>query len=211
MTVALPKVPRTPPRRPLTAQPDEFVNWGDPLVRVLRTTGDHVVPWNRLRTFGPLPGCRWDPQPDGPAAEHAPEGVGYQAADLMTCVAEVFQASRLVDTLTGSPHAVFWTPVRPLRLLDLTGTWALRSGAATALGAAPKSTTRAWVRAIRADLPEVDGLLASSTMTGGATVTLFTPATDAFPEAPDSTVPLAGALGLALLAPMVRRIGYGVI
>jgi len=45
--------------------------------------GEHVLPWNTLRTYGPLPSMRWDPHP-GPQPISAVEGVLYAAADIAT-------------------------------------------------------------------------------------------------------------------------------
>jgi hypothetical protein len=132
---------------------------------------------------------RWEPHPE-PLGEHH-EGVLYSATELGTALAEVFQATRLVDTISGLPHATAWQPTRPLRLLNLTKGWALRNGAASALGAAPRSTCRAWARTIATTWPELDGLWVTSTMTGHHSVVLWNPAGDSFPAAPEFSRPLA--------------------
>ncbi|MEZ5098103.1 MAG: RES domain-containing protein [Nocardioides sp.] len=127
-------------------------------------------------------GLRWEPQPP-PPADHPGNGVLYAATDTTTAFAEVFQARR---ALTLSPARLLsgWQPTRPLRLLDLTGGWAIRQGASASLHAAPRSTCRAWARAIRAELPDLDGLYPPSTWTLRPMVVLFAPAGSAFPAGP---------------------------
>lgn len=204
--MTLPKVPAAPPQ-PLSALPSDERRWAAPLVRVIRTQGDYLVPWNDLRRYGPLAGMRWEPHPP-PAQAHSKIGVSYQAADLATALAEVWQSTRIIDTATQAPTAFIWTPTRPLRLLDVTGTWPLRMGAAAALTAAPRPVCCAWARQIRASLPYLDGLHAHSTMTGASTVALFT--AEAFPAAPDAVIPLDSDLGVALSELIAEHIGYAV-
>ncbi len=203
------KVPASPPGR-LTCDPGDVLSFTDPLWRIHRTSGPHVAPWSSPRRFGPLSSMRFDPHPDGPPTLHADTGVLYNATDIATAVAEVFQRARVVDTTSGSPNLVGWRPTRPLRLLDLTGTWALRNGAAFALVTAPRSVCRSWARAIH-DRFELDGLYASSTMTGAANVVLWHRSVDAVPAAPEFSRPLAHPITWSLLARAARDIGYGLI
>lgn len=205
-----PKIPRTP-ALPLPAPaPGEIVSWNSPLLRVLRTAGAHLTPWDQLRHAGPIPNTRWEPHPSGPITTHPGHGVSYQAVDLRTAVAEVFQSSRRIDPYSGSPAVVHWLPLRTLQLLDLTSlsSWSLRAGASHALNAAPRPTCSAWARAIHHHLPGIDGLRATSTMTGKDIVVLFTPAANAFPSTPDASYLLSSDLGLLLLASIAPSIGY---
>ncbi|MGH3492168.1 MAG: RES family NAD+ phosphorylase [Sciscionella sp.] len=189
---------------------------GAPLLwRIHRTQGGHVSDWNQLRTFGPLPSMRYDPHPE--PLEQYDEGVLYAAADhpgvpaLVTAVAEVFQATRAIDVDSFAPQLTAWTPTRDLRLLDLTGDWALGNQAAHSLAHAPRSTCRAWARAIRATWPDLDGLWAPSTMSAGTVVVLWNPAHDSFPATPAFSRPLAHPLVRRVLAQIAADIGYGII
>lgn len=166
------------------------------LWRIHKTRGPYPTAWNDYRTFGPLPGQRWDPHPLGQSEDHADCGVLYAAYDLPTCLAEVFQAGNRIDTSGASPYATAWSPTRPLRLLDLTGDWPLRMGAAHALLFGPRPTCRNWAHAIwvtscAADQP-LDGLQVRSTVTGKNMPVLFTTSRDALPGAPAYTSPLDG-------------------
>ncbi len=129
----------------------------------------------------------------------------YAATDLGTAAAEVFQATRLVDTVSGVPHATAWQPARPLHLLDLTERWALRNGAAASLGSAPRSTCRAWARVIAATWTDLDGLWVTSTMTGHHSVVLWNAAGDSFQIAPQFSRPLADPTLRAILSRIATK------
>jgi hypothetical protein len=209
VTRPAPKVPRTPPY-PLVKDPEDVVAVAPMLWRVHRTAGAHVMEWNALRRVGPLPTMRFDPHPP-PLGAHL-EGVLYAACDLPTALAEALQATRLIDVVSDRPRLTAWTPTRPLSLLNLAGTWALRNGAAQSLAAAPRSTCRAWARAVRAAWPDLDGLQAPSTMTGVLTAVLWDPAADSFPGAPAFSRQLADPMLRAIAERVaVDALGYAVL
>lgn len=205
----LPKVPRTPPTV-LVREPEDVLSVRPVLWRIHRTQGGHVLAWNQMRSFGPLPTMRYDPHPE-PTGTSA-EGVLYTATGLATALAETFQTTRVVDSRSFAPQVTAWTPTRDLRLLDLTGSWALRNGAAFSLATAPKSTCRAWARQIRATWPDLDGLSTPSTMTGGTNVVLWNPARSSLPATPDFSRPLAEPTLRAIGARIAQHeLGYRVI
>lgn len=117
------------------------------------------------------------------------------------------QISRVV-TLSGETCLTSWTPVRALRLLDLTGDWALRNEAAHALHAARRSTGRAWSNAIRDTWPWLDGLWTPSTLTGRPVVALYETAADSFPAVPAFSRALDNAVVWSVVADAARGIGY---
>ena len=203
------KLPRTP-ELPLVRRPGDLhripriaVLW-----RVHATAGPHVTPWNRLRYFGPTT-SRFDPQP--PPAGWSERGVTYAATEVVTCLAEVFAASRVVDVGRRAPYVTGWRPTRTLTLLDLTGTWPVRNGASHGLATGPKSVCRAWARAVDTEWPDLDGLWSVSSMTGQPMVTLFTAAADAFPRRPAFSRPLASPALQGALAAAAAEIGYRVV
>lgn len=201
-----PKNPAQPPAQ-LDVDEGDILHLDQRMARIAFGAGPYPLPWGSLRTWGPHPRCRWDPHPL-PAGEHPCSGVLYTGEDLATCVAEVFADTRIVDVHSDAPYLLVWQPTRALRLLDMTGTWALRNGASASLDSAPRSTCRAWARAIATARPDLDGLRVRSTMTGRPMTVLFAPARDAFPELPQASAPLADATIHALLAHMVASIGY---
>jgi hypothetical protein len=192
----LPKVPRTPPVT-LTKTAGDIQETAPLLWRIHRTAGAPVLPWNELRHNGPLPTLRFDPHPP-PLGRHT-EGVLYAATDLATALAEVFQDTRIIDTSGNRPQVTAWTPTRPLRLLNLTDTWALRNGAASSLTTAPRRTCRSWAQAIHRAWPGLDGLWTASTMTGRPSIVLWNPAATTFPTVPQFSRPLADPLLCAIV------------
>jgi hypothetical protein len=203
-----PKVPRTPPNQ-LTSEPDDFVDYTGILWRIHRTKGEHVRPWNELRTYGPLASMRWDPHPSVQPTTH-PDGVLYAATDVATSLAEVYQTTRVIDTRAGPPRLTAWKPTRPLQLLDLSGTWLLRNTASAALLAAPRSACRRWARAMYTTWPELDGLQGPSTMTGRLNVVLWSAAADSIPATPAFSRPLTQPLVWSLAQAAAAKIAYGI-
>ena len=204
-----PKAPRTPPE-PLVREPDDIAEYTGTVWRVHRTQGEYVLPWNSLRTYGPLPSMRWDPHP-GPEPIAAAEGVLYAAADIATGLAEVYQATRVIDTRAGAATLTAWEPLRDLRLLDLSGTWLLRNTASAALLAAPRSTCRRWARAIYKTWPELDGLYVPSTMTGRPNIVLWNAAADSMPTMPSFSRPLSHPLVWSIAQAAAGEIGYRIL
>jgi hypothetical protein len=165
------------------------------LVRVFTAKGSHPQRWNSFRHTGPLPHARFDPHPlapDGGPSETPEQGVLYFGLSVRTSIAEVFQATSMVDRRTRSPFMVVLRPRRTLRLLDLVGLWPTRVGASQELSSGSKHMTQAWARAIRAAHPDLDGLWYRSSMdSGNPAVCLWDPpAGSALPAAPDVLLPL---------------------
>lgn len=208
---ARPKNPVRPPG-PLSIGPQDIsvVN-GAELFRITFASSPFALAWGRLRSWGPVARCRWDPHPE-PPGDHPGEGVLYAAGDLMTCVAEVFADTRVIDTRCDTPVLQTWQATRAMRLLDLSGgQWALRNGASAALNGAPRSTCRAWARAVREQAPDLDGLAVKSTMTDRKMAVLFAPAASSIPPRPRASVPLADPTMYAFLVRRAPRIGYTVV
>lgn len=202
--------PKNParPAGPLIRADEDLLHAHQALWRIHRTSGRHAVAWNGFRMFGPLSTARFDPHPPDRGV-HLGYGVSYAALDVATAVAEVFQHTR---TVRAAPDVQLtaWTPARSLRLLDLTGDWALRNGAAHSLYAAPWRTCRAWSRAIHDAWPDLDGLWAPSTMTGQPIVVLYERASDSFPARPAFTRELSNPYVWATVAAAAGRVGYAI-
>ncbi|OZM72189.1 hypothetical protein CFN78_16820 [Amycolatopsis antarctica] len=165
------------------------------LVRIFSSGGNHPQQWDSFRHTGPLPHGRFDQQT--PGRDHAPvtdagNGVCYFGLTVRTSVAEVFQTTSTVDRKTREPQLVIVRPSRTLRLLDLSGLWPTRVGASQEISSGPKRTTQAWARAIRAAVPDIDGLWYRSSMDSGdpALALWDPPAGAALPLRPDVLLPL---------------------
>ncbi|WP_300681587.1 RES family NAD+ phosphorylase [Nocardioides sp.] len=203
MSAPYPKRPSRPPVV-LTRRAEDVIEVRPVLWRVHPTVGQHVLGWSTLRQWGPAVSARFDPHPM-PTGQHPGLGVTYAATDLATSVAEVFQYDRVIDTVTGRPKATSWQPIRPLRLLDLTGEWALRNGASHSFASGPRATCRAWARAIAATWPDLDGVSSLSTLTGRPVVALWAPAADSFPASPDFSEHLDADSMVTVMFEIARR------
>ena len=136
-------------------------------------------------------------------------GVLYAAGDLVTCVAEVFQGSRLVDRYADDRCFAAFRLARSVRLLDLTGDWPTLAGASQAISSGPRPRAQAWARAIYEAYPQVEGLWYPSSMHGGhPALVLFERAADAMPVTPDLDVALAHPGLLPDLARAAGSLGY---
>jgi hypothetical protein len=205
------KLPLPPDPRDLQFPPEHLrtVELGIVLWRVHRTSGNHVVPWNQLRYWGPASTMRFDPHELPPRVQQ--RGVSYTALSVPTALAEVFQRTRVINTRRGSPYLTAWSPTRPITLIDLTGTWPIQAGASYAINSGRRDHCRAWARAIHAARTDLDGVWHHSSMTGGDVVTLFTHSADMFPDHPMLSIPLDHpGLRRHLLA-AATQIGYRIV
>lgn len=176
------------------------------LWRIHYTASAHIVPWNRLRTWGPVAGSRWEPHPL-PPGDAAPLGAAYVGEDVLTCLAEVFQLTRFVDVDREAPYVTAFRTTRDLSLVDLTGDWLLPAGASAQVAFGEKARTRAWARAIHEAWPDADGVYSLSAMALSRKVlTLWTE--DAIPAAPEFSVPLNAPGILTDVVAAAARIGY---
>ncbi|MDQ6783369.1 MAG: RES family NAD+ phosphorylase [Actinomycetota bacterium] len=183
---------------------DDLTLW-----RVHPTLGDHVVAWDELRYWGPAETMRFDPHLPPPRVQD--RGVLYAGLAIPDVLAEVYQQTRVVDRASNGTYLTGWQPARPLRLLDLAGTWPIRAGASYAINSGRKDHCRLWARTIHTARPDLDGLWHHSSMTGGTLVTLLTHAADSFPTRPAFDMPL-NHRGLHLpLLDACKTIGYRLV
>jgi hypothetical protein len=138
-------------------------------------------------------------------------GVLYAAAALPTALAEVFQTTRAIDCVGGSPAAAAFRFRRPVRLLDLTGDWPLRAGASHVINTGRRTATRAWARAFLITWPDLDGLWHTSSLTGRPCVTLYRGGADALPASPAHTFGLDDPHYLDWLLVTADTIGYDLV
>lgn len=202
---------RCPPP-PENLPPPRSVEVGSHTARLVRTFfrgGPHPSDWSELRRAGPLATARFDHHEPGTGRAVmylARRGEPPAKLDGLACaLAEVFQGSRLIDRTTREPWVAWWTPTRPLRLLDLGSTWTTRAGGNQALCSGDRRVSRAWARAIYEAFPDMDGLTWPSSVVGpGRNVVLTERATGSVPERPDLLCPLS-APGLA---PAIQRAAH---
>lgn len=182
----------------------------DRIARIYYASGPHPVAWNSFRAWGPAANARFD--------HHLPDAAGqgqmqirkvfYGAQQGITCIAEVFQATRVVNRVDNDPYLCVFSPVRDLSLIDLTGRFATRMGASLAIHSGPRHLARAWARALY-EAFDHDGLLYLSAMDPGSpAIALNERAEDAMPDAPLLNRPLSDPLLTDVIDAHTHRLGY---
>lgn len=178
------------------------------LWRIHYTGTPHPAAWNRIRTWGPVDVCRWDPHPV-PEGDHAPLGAAYFALNLQTCLAEVFQDSRFVDVDTGTPYITAFRSSRQLRLADLAGGgWLFEAGAKASVAFGDRGLSRQWARAIHDVWPGIDGIRSTSAPLGDSNIVVASWTNDVFPPAPETSVPMNSPAVARFVASAVADIGF---
>lgn len=176
------------------------------LWRIFFAAGAHPTPWSGFRSFGPVD-ARFDPHLPPPRVQD--RGVLYASTDARACFAEVWQASRLIDRTAGAPTLVAFDPTRPLRLLDLTGTWPTRAGASMAISTGSRARARRWSQAIYTQFPDLDGVwYASSMYANTPAVALYERARDAMPRHPRFHRRLDAPELLSTVRNVAAEVGY---
>lgn len=205
------KFPEPPSVPDLARVPPEWKTLprGATLWRLYFRGGAHPTFWNTFRAYGPVSG-RFDHQIPPPSTQ---ERAIFYAAELgPTCLAEVFQDTRLIDRTAREPWLVGFALGLPVKLLDLTGPWPTRAGASTAMSSGPRSRAQRWSRVIYEAYPDCQGIYYGSSMYGGTSaVALYERGGPALPSNPIFHRPLADPALLPMLKRVAREIGYGLI
>ncbi|MBI2922795.1 MAG: RES family NAD+ phosphorylase [Planctomycetes bacterium] len=199
----MPKFPAPP--RPLTAAPDVVrLKPGHLLWRISFLKGIPPATWSDFRFFGPTH-ARFDPRLQT-------RGILYAADAPLTCLAEVFQATRTIDRASGAPWLAGFELRRAVDLLSLCGAWPTRAGASMALNTGPRPRARPWAQAIYAAYPRLQGLRYPSSMHANrSAAALFERARAALPAAPAFHRALADPALLPRLSAAAARIGYRLV
>ncbi len=177
---------------------------GTTVARIYARGGRHPGGWSDFRVVGPVPTARFDHHVEG-----GQRGVFYGARSLTTCVAEVFQDTRIVDRSAADRCLAAFRLERAVRLLDLTGDWPTRAGGSQAIASGPRTRAQAWARAIYEAYPRVEGLWYPSSMHGGRpALVFFERAADALPADPEVDVPLSHPGLLPDLVRAADALGY---
>lgn len=180
---------------------------GTTLWRLYFRGGKHPTFWNLFRAFGPTSG-RFDHQLPPPRTQE--RAVLYAAEQGPTCLAEVFQETRLIDRTARNPWLAGFMLRSPLVLLDLTGAWPTRAGASMAINSGPRPRAQRWSRAIYEAYPDAQGLFYASSMFGSSpAAALYERALPALPATPVFHRPLSDPALLTVLKRVARDLGYG--
>lgn len=186
---------------------------GTVLARVYFAGGAYPTRWDAFRRYGPTL-ARWD--------HHVPDAYGnsveqdrcvlYAAADARTCLAEVFQHTRRIDRVRNGPWLVVFALNKPMRLLDLTGTYPTRCGASMAINTGPRARARAWAQRFYEEHRDLHGLFYASSMHANKPAIVLTDraaALGALPAHPQFNRALGDDLLLDVLKHAAVDLGYG--
>ena len=185
---------------------------GSALARISFGDGPHPAAWNSFRYWGPA-GSRFNHHLlDAAGNPHfQSRGVLYAAKSAQTCLAEVFQETRVVDVQRQAPYLVVWDLAADLVLLDLTGPFATRMGASTAIHSGPRARTRPWAAALYEAYPDLDGIAYCSSMNGNAISYALNERAQGkgpFPTTPSFIRPLADPYIADLIDEAANVLGY---
>ena len=212
------KFPEPPGVKALRAIPPELhhLPQGTTMARLCFAGGEFSTPWDTFRFYGPTT-SRFDHQlPDGQGrAQVQDRGIMYLATGpeaIPTCLAEVFQATRLIDRYVRDPVLSGFNLAADLTLLDLTGPFATAIGASMAIHSGPRPRARRWAQQLYEAYPDIDGLLYCASMYGNApAVALFERGARAIPKRPVFHRELRDAVMANILTETGREIGYEVV
>lgn len=178
--------------------------------RVYFRGGHHPTTWNTFRAFGPVATARFDHHEPPPREQG--RAILYAAVAGPVCLAEVFQASRVIDRIAGAPWLVGFPLASDLHLLDLTGLWPTYVGCSQEINSGDRQVARRWSRAIYAAFPAIQGLWYCSKMYGSRpAVALYERARSALPSRPSFHTALASPAILTVLDAAAAQIGYTLV
>lgn len=203
----MPKFPAPPPPDRLrTIKPDiRRLPSGTLLARIYARGGHHGTTWRSFRFDGPLAGRFDHHDPTSPTQR----GVLYGALDVATCVAEVFQATRVVDRFAHDRCLTAFEATRPIALLDLTGDWPTRAGASQAIASGARPRAQHWARTIYDAYPKIQGIWYPSSIRGShPAFVLFDRAQPALAADPAIDVPISHPGLLPDLVRIANKLGY---
>ncbi len=209
------KLPEPPPIATLRlVSPDvETLAVGTWLWRIYFRGGSHPATWDQMRHYGPLENARFDHHLDPSKVQD--RGIIYAATRddaIATCVAEVFQDTRLVDTRRNEPWLAAFTLMEDVALLNLTGKWPTRARASANINSGQRPRCRRWSRVIYDAYPDLEGLYYASSMNGNEpAVAIYERASNALPRSPVLNRPLSDAPLLIPLKRITAELGYDLI
>jgi hypothetical protein len=189
---------------------------GTTMARLCFVGGEFSTSWDTFRFYGPTT-SRFDHQlPDRQGRAQVQErGIMYLATGaeaIPTCLAEVFQATRLIDRHARDPVLSGFNLAADLTLLDLTGPFATAIGASMAIHSGPRPRARRWAQQLYEAYPDIDGLHYCASMYGNApAVALFERGARAIPKRPVFHRELRDAVMANILTETGRAIGYEVV
>ena len=205
------KFPEPPTSEQLAGiQPEiRVLSAGSWLWRIYFRGGQYPAFWDTFRTFGPT-GSRFDHHLPPPRVQS--RGILYGALAGPTCLAEVFQQTRVIDRTASAPWLAGFELSERLQLLDLTSIWPTRAGASMAIATGTRPRAQRWSRAIYEAYSQIHGIFYPASMHANSpAVALFERAAGALPPAPVLHRPLVDPALLGALNRAAKAIRYGLV
>lgn len=180
----------------------------DEVWRIYFQGGRHPTAWNEFRSYGPT-NSRFDhhtypKREQGRAIVYG--SAGRQA--IVTCLAEVFQDTRHINTTDRDPWLCCFRLARGLKLLNTSSEWPVRAGGNMAINSGVRHRSREWSRAIYRHYPEVEGIWYPSSLTNQPSVALYERALSALPAAVTLNLSLRDPSLFGDLTHAASRLGY---
>ena len=183
---------------------------GTVLARIYCAGGEHPVAWNQFRQFGPG-AARFDhhlADADG-NPQQQDRAILYAAVAARTCIAEFFQAHRIINKHRHAPWLTVFALAADLNLLDLSGNFVTRIGASTALHSGPRARARQWAQVLYQAYPQGAGIVYAASMDGNApALALWERAQPAMPKTPLFNRALSDATLTDLIDASAEELGY---
>lgn len=187
-----------------TARPVGRMVW-----RIYFRGGNHPTTWSEFRHVGPLD-TRFDHHL-GDQPTNQDRAVMYTADDPVTCFAEVFQKTRVINRWHKEPWLVGFAVAAAIDLLDLTGSFATRAGASMGLMTGARSVSRQWAQGFYDAYPALAGLCYPSSMHANQPAMVLTERAHALsiiPAHPSFHRALSDPAILTILKNAARSVGY---
>ncbi len=214
----MPKFPEPPEIDSLRQIPPEIqvLPIGTTVARIFFAAGAYPTTWDTFRYYGPT-ASRFDHHlVDTNGHPHVQtRGIMYLATgseSIPTCLAEVFQVTRIIDRTSRNPILIGFKLAAPVTLLDLRGTFVTAMGASMVIHSGPRPRARRWAQQLYLAYPNVDGILYCSSMYGNKpAIALFERAQQAIPKRPIFHRELKDPILANILTETGRKIHYAVI
>jgi hypothetical protein len=131
---------------------------------------------------------------------------------IPTCLAEVFQETRVIDRYSRDPILCGFALENPITLLDLRGTFATALSASAAIHSGPRPRARRWSQQLYLAYKAIDGILYCSSMYANEpAIALFERGQRAIPKRPVFHRELKDPVLAYILTETGKKIRYDVI
>ena len=186
---------------------------GAVMARVYFSGSAHPTRWNGFRQYGPT-NARFDHHLLDKRGQPwmQKRSVLYCASNAVTCLAEVFQQTRRIDRVRDAPWLAIFVLQRPVRLLDLSGTYPTRVGASMAINSGSRVRAREWAQRFYEAHDDLQGIYYASSMHANRPAIALNDRaekTGALPAYPRFNRALADDALLDVLKHAAAALGYG--